>query len=89
VFRLATEQLSTQRHYDFGMRSIKAMLIHAQEVRLRVISVKNNDMIELDNAKHAIEEYIALLKAPSKRRSRPDAQPKAQDSSPLPRKLGQ
>jgi len=55
---------------------------------LRVISVKNNDMIELDEAKHAVEEYIALLKAPSKRRSRPDAQPKAQDSSPPPRKLG-
>ena len=29
IFRLAAEQLSTQQHYDFGLRSMRAVLLTA------------------------------------------------------------
>lgn len=54
--RLAMEQLSHQRHYDFGLRSLTAILHRAGQLRLEMLDVSEDAIIL-----HAIKD-VALPK---------------------------
>lgn len=45
LFRLSTEQLSIQKHYDFGMRAVKTVLLRAGTLRRELQSETEEDIL--------------------------------------------
>ena len=59
------------QHYDFGLRTIKSVLIYAGEVKLRCMKVKSKANINADNADFRLIDHLNNIKktqVPKKKR---------------------
>lgn len=61
LFDYLNDQLKFCSHYDFGLRTIKTILITAGQMKLRAISVKTEERIRMDQADHAIQNYFTVM----------------------------
>ena len=50
LFELLNDHLKFCEHYDFGLRTIKAILVNAGKMKLRSINVKTSEELSLDKA---------------------------------------
>jgi hypothetical protein len=55
---MINEQLKFSIHYDFGLRTIKAVLLYAGLLKLRAMSVKSEDSIILKESRATLREYL-------------------------------
>ena len=58
TFTLINEQLKFTQHYDFGLRTVKTVLIYAGEVKLRVMKVKSRGNINKELADSRLSEHL-------------------------------
>lgn len=61
TFGLIKEQLRFCRHYDFGLRMMKSVLIYAGHVKLRVMKVRNTNSLKLMQATTALAHHLNTL----------------------------
>ena len=57
LYKLASEQLSTQQHYDFGLRALKSVLLSAGEIRRKADSETKPEI------ERALDEDVILIQA--------------------------
>ena len=50
TFSMIQQQLQGEQHYDFGLRTVKQVLMYAGQLKLGSIKVKSRLMIDADNA---------------------------------------
>ena len=48
TFVMIQEQLQGEQHYDFGLRTVKQVLIFAGELKLRCIKVRSRNFLEAE-----------------------------------------
>lgn len=58
TFGLINEHLRFEQHYDFGLRTIKSVLIYAGEVKLRCMKVKTRADIESGNSDAKLTNHL-------------------------------
>ena len=49
------------KHYDFGLRTIKAVLLHARMLKLRSKNVKSQEVFALRHAREEIATHLATF----------------------------
>lgn len=61
LFELLNEQLKFQIHYDFGLRSIKTILVNAGKMKLRAINVATFNDLAVAKAKIAMDAHMVEI----------------------------
>lgn len=51
-----------EQHYDFGLRTIKSVLVYAGEVKLRCMKVKTRGNIDAEKAAKRLDDHLCGLK---------------------------
>jgi len=62
LFEIMNDQLKFCAHYDFGLRSIKAILTQAGKMKLKSINVPTAEEIQMDQAMQATQDHLVALK---------------------------
>jgi dynein heavy chain len=62
TFALINEQLKYEQHYDFGLRTIKSVLVYAGIIKLRVMNVKNRLNINQETAENRLSDHLNGIK---------------------------
>ena len=69
TFKLISEQLSGYNHYDFGLRTIKTVLLNAGDLKLRALNVDTAEKLKLETAQIRIQDHVrSLQRARTKKR---------------------
>ena len=61
-FAIFNEALKYVQHYDFGLRTIKSVLVYAGVIKLRVINVKSLLDIKKEKADNRLSEHLNGIK---------------------------
>ena len=61
TFKLISEQLKGHTHYDFGLRTIKTVLLNAGQLKLKALSVNSTEKIKVKTANEQIDAYIKTV----------------------------
>ncbi len=62
LFDMLNEQLKFCPHYDFGLRTIKTILVAAGKMKLMSIGIKNNEQVQAIKAEGAISDYMNAVR---------------------------
>ena len=61
LFELLDDHLKYCAHYDFGLRTIKSILVNAGKMKLRSINVQTSEELAVEKADAAIMDHMFLL----------------------------
>ena len=62
TFALIQEQLKFEKHYDFGLRTVKSVLIYAGELKLRCMKVKTKAIIDAEKSNELLLDHLNNVK---------------------------
>ena len=61
TFKLISEQLKGHTHYDFGLRTIKTVLLNAGQLKLKALNVNSIEKLKMKAANEQIDVYIKTV----------------------------
>ena len=62
LFELLCEQLKYCSHYDFGLRTLKAILVAAGKMKLRAVRVLSNEELALNQANEHFADHLGNMR---------------------------
>ena len=75
TFALIQEQLRFEQHYDYGLRTIKQVLVYAGEVKLRCTRVKTKEVLAYEAADTKLTDHINTIQRCVIRRAKKKKKP--------------